>query len=305
MKCDECVELLTSMVFEELSEEQSLEVFEHMSDCESCRVALEELVNLKAELGEALTDKSAIEGLSDQQKQNITSAVNKKVPVKPSKTFPSWIFALAACLVIGLIVGVKLKSDQPYSLAKSEEAVEDSAVGLEESVKESEGGASAPAEKISALKANEAKAESFADADLSLQKDAKLEKAVAQDRKEAKKKMVSRSRKVQQATEIQALKADTAGLADTENPVSTSLLRTMLTTFEKQTDLADDQKSVLAKLKELKDDEIQLVVIALDKEAEKGTEKILLRILNKAEKAIDYAHIFVHNRNIIQVERVR
>ena len=68
---------------------------------------------------------------------------------------------------------------------------------------------------------------------------------------------------------------------------------------------SDDEKAIIDKLNSLPENQIQLVHLPEKKTAEKGEEKILIRILNNGQKAIDYAHIFVHNQNIIRVERVK
>ena len=59
------------------------------------------------------------------------------------------------------------------------------------------------------------------------------------------------------------------------------------------------------KLKSLKNELIQIVFVPTDKTAKDSAQKFLIRILENGKKAIDYAHIFVHNQNIVRVERVR
>ena len=308
MKCNECTELLTSLTFDEVSQDQELAIFEHISDCESCREAYMEALETKAKLEESLQSSPAIEGLTSQHKDKIMASLNEQTDPQPVKTFPSWIFALAACIAVGVIVGVNLSSDPSYNMAKSEEAPRQTELQTaeKESLEEAKSaGAPEPIEKAARFKAKEDKGASFADSDVKLESDALIENSVAAVKEEAKKKTEGRSRKMKPAAEIQALQADAVSPQQTLASITVSDFRKMLTDYSKKTDLSKLEKELISKIGMLKNNQIQLVKTAPETGSDNGAEKILLRILNNAEKAIDYAHIFVHNQNIIQVERVR
>ena len=127
MTCEECAENLSSLVFDELSEELTLSMHEHMADCDSCRESYMELLETQNLLEESLGDRQVISGLSDEHKQKISNAASDEADLaKKTIVFPSWIFAAAACVVIGVIISLnspKSSSNEMASDYKSEEAV--------------------------------------------------------------------------------------------------------------------------------------------------------------------------------------
>jgi len=356
MNCEECAENLTSLVFDELPEEKSLKMHEHIADCDDCREKYMDLIVTQSMLEESLTEKLSVSGLSDSQKEKIQDAVgvDNEGLSKPPIVFPAWLLAAAACLIIGVIVFKNSNIESVADMAKTEnepaavseakakkpgkrEVLEDAKPSiasntLEEAVEDaplvekSEDKENAPVKqklrKKTAIKRTAVpkalKEESKEAADASDSKKAKVEFAITDKLKkmdqtvlaeaEPEEKLPAKNEELEKDKEIQnsvfagdelSADEDAAVVLDYESFVK------MLNAYSKTKGQSKDASDAVSKMKSLKKDQIQFIPVSEKNTKNDGTQKILIRILDNAKKALDYAHIFVHNQNIIRVERVR
>ena len=332
MNCEECAENLTSLVFDEVSEDTAMSMHEHIAECDSCRELYMELIETQASLESAIADKEPIVGLSQEHKDKIQEALVSEVksaePAKGPIYFPSWLMAVAACLVVGVIVFNNSRTSHSEDMAKNESQVAVDAEEAEKSPSEFKKQAlnksvekSIPLddakEKSSGFKA-EMKNE-LADAVLSdenaknsgrkakLLAEEPVPEALEQDKvalleeKEVKKKKdeVADLSKRSVAPKPAVMMAASIPEVDFES------IQKMLVNYEKTDGLSKEVKEAVQKIKSLKKEQLQLTLLPSQNTKNSAGQKILVRILDNAKKAIDYAHIFVHNQNIIRVERVR
>ena len=358
MNCEKCAEDLTSLVFDELSEESSIIMHEHIAECDSCRDSYLELIETQASLESVLTENSSVAGLGVDQKRDILEAVNTPVLSSTEKkapmAFPSWLFAAAACLIIGIIFVKNNRSLPEADVAKTEEASEKAEQKAEQKSKQKSKpeaksdylsevkpkmnrkseGVMADKEMLDLKKKPEAlvlESEELSDlAKEPAEKDkksstkrAKLmdikqdKKSLSEDLPSVNKALVEENEKVDVAKAeeakkdvaggpLQEAKAQRAALfSGNIQSITFDSFAKMLVEYSKTEGLDKDVVKTLNDLQAFKKDQLQLS-LSSQKGAKNTTEqKILVRILDNAKKAIDYAHIFVHNQKIIRVERVR
>lgn len=338
MNCEKCAEDLTSLVFDELSDDSSLAMHEHLAECDACRDNYLELIETQSSLESVLTEKTPESGLGADQKKKILEAVDApsviQVDKKPPMVFPSWLFAAAACLIIGVIFFKNSRHLPEADLAKTEESSEKNEQQSKSVVKyksEAKPKVKSNAEAFAADKemaVPEKKAEALLLKDEALddQADAPAEKAKKSLRRSAKlmdikedKKLLSETTnasskgeeleeemKKDAAPALNALEVkDAYLLSGNVKSIAFTSFEKMLAEYSETKGLDKDILKTVKELQTFKKDQLQLTL-----SPQKGTkntteQKILVRILDNAKKAIDYAHVFVHNQKIIRVERVR
>ena len=304
MKCNECLELLTSVIFEETPDSQELAIHEHLAACDSCREEYIELLETKLQLESSVQGLAEPVGLSQAQKENILSVADEDKSGKKPLTVPSWFFALAACIAVAVIVGVNMKDNSPQ-MAKSKEV--NTLIELE-SADEAEGEPVPEAEmKSKALKLNYKSEEKKQDGTLEKSEAfaaAKEELAVDKVKPAKAKKRMERKAPAAAPQMLSEAVADMEVSAKAQ--LSVQMFREMLKKASlKDSSQLTELKGLIETVGALKDSQIQLQFLPENIGSKNGPQKILIRILDNGKKAIDYAHIFVHNQNIIQVERVK
>lgn len=337
MNCEECAEELTSLVFDEISDEKALTMHEHIADCDACRDSYIELVDTQFSLKSVLTENLPLSGLGESQKKEILAQAAPSghhiEDTKKPLVFPSWLMAVAACLLIGVIVINNSQHSKEANVAKSEEKAKNevstdskkalenapekkSSLKMKDEVEEMElaKGAASAEEKLETLAVKE-EAQKEAPKLLSEKSEKSLRKVKQDVKNEAEPladiegtadKTRGAETKKAKAPAIQSYIAnDTNALAGQAELLEFAAFTKMLEEFSRNDNLKDETRGLVEKLMTLKNEQIQLSPAVVEKPQNSTEKKILVRILDNAKKAIDYAHIFVHNQKIIRVERVR
>lgn len=315
MKCEDCCENLTSLIYDELDEATALSCHEHLAVCDSCREQYMELVEVSNTLEESLIG-SAGTGLG---KERIDSILNEARPEVKSIKFPSWIFAVAACLVVGAIIAVNVKDEAPIDTVKQMPMQQSKQESKQENAK-MDAKPQAAAEFLEKEIVMEDRAATEKKSERGALKQDKLADAVTgapapeekqRMRKAAADKDIKNSalqanapKAMKALEEADAVAEGFAASAKIGDAYSPEQLKKMVLEYTKTENVSSEAKTFADELLKLKNDTLKVSVSPSAKGANSSEIKILLRILDNDKNAIDYANIYIHNQKVIRLERV-
>lgn len=315
MKCEDCCENLTSLLYDELDQETSLSCHEHIAECDSCREQYMEIVEVGNSLKESLLD-SSVPGLGTER---IDSILNEARPEPKSLKFPSWIFAVAACLAVGVIIAINVKDEAPINTAKQMPMQQSKQESNQENAK-MDSKPQAAAEFSEKELVMEDRAAPEKKSERGMLKQDKLADALggapAPEEKQRMRKAVSDKDTKNNALQANAPKAMKAleeadavadGFAASTkigDVYSPEQLKKMVLEYTKTDNASSEVKSFADELIKLKNETLKVSVLPPEKGANSTEIKILLRILDNDKNAIDYANIYIHNQKVIRLERV-
>lgn len=315
MKCEDCCENLTSLLYDELDQETSLSCHEHIAECDSCREQYMEIVEVGNSLQESLIGAS-VSGLGTER---IESILSETQPEPKSIKFPSWIFAVAACLAVGVFIALNVKDEVPVNTAKQMPVQQSKQESNQENAK-MDSKPQAAAEFSEKELVMEDRAAPEKKSERGMLKQQKLADAIGgapapEEKKRMRKAEADKDLKNNnlQANAPKAMKAleeadavaegfaASAKIADAYSPEQ---LKKMVVEYAKNDSVAKEVKSFADELIKLKNDTLKVSVLPSQKGSNSTEIKILLRILDNDKNAIDYANIYIHNQKVIRIERV-